>query len=179
MGSEVAYVLQKDFLDNWAWVLFRRKQSNELASLPLWGSRTGLITCMAHCLVIQIKQTYALSSLDIWASSFALQIQKTTGYALCSSVTVSREVGWATQPTECFGYIPRSERLKAVFSNQRGYKIVSLPGKSRKTSAKTRTVLCGLDASKPATQVPWPKRATGFTLHTISSACCTLWASIT
>lgn len=52
-------------------------------------------------------------------------MEKVTEYAVCSSVTVSRVVGWVMQLLVCFGWVPWSDRLKAIFSNGWGYKLVS------------------------------------------------------
>lgn len=47
------------------------------------------------------------------------------GYTFGSNATV-RPVGWATQLSVCSGKVPWSDKLKAVFSNESGYDLVSL-----------------------------------------------------
>ena len=68
------------------------------------------------------------------------------GCALCSGVTVRRAVGWAMQLAVCSGKTLWSSRLKAVFSNEWGYELVSLSGHNR-SSSKVAKVLYGLGAS--------------------------------
>lgn len=53
------------------------------------------------------------------------------GCALCSSVLVSRTVGWAMQLPVCSGLFLWWSRLKALFSNVQSYEYVSLTEPSR------------------------------------------------
>lgn len=71
------------------------------------------------------------------ATSSAVQLEKAKGCVLCSSSTVSRAVGWATQlPVLCLGSL--FGRLNAIFCNGWSYELVYLPGQS----GRTGLVLC-------------------------------------
>lgn len=77
----------------------------------VWGPKSG-------------KSVYWIS----WSgetTSFALQTGEAMGYTFGSNATV-RPVGWATQLSVCSGKVPWSDKLKAVFSNESGYDLVSL-----------------------------------------------------
>lgn len=59
---------------------------------------------------------------------------------------------------------------RGLFSNEQNYKLYSLPGHRRKSSSKACKTLCCLKSSWPMLHVPWSKRATDFSLKTISFA---------
>lgn len=104
-----------------------------------------------------------------------MSIDQQTGnflaYALCSSATVRKTVGWAMQLLFS-GKISLSGSLKVILSNKWSYKLVFLPVYSERSSSKAHNVLCGLDSSQPMPEVPWLNRATDFSLGVIS---CLLW----
>ena len=59
---------------------------------------------------------------------------------LCSSVAVSRAIGWAVQLPICSGKGLWLGRLKGVFSSKWGYELV-LPKHSRRSSSKATKAL--------------------------------------
>lgn len=62
--------------------------------------------CAAHCLGTQIRQECTEYPGQIRPlTGSALQIGKAMGCALCSSPTLSRAVGWATQLPMCSGKV--------------------------------------------------------------------------
>lgn len=91
------------------------------------------------------------------------------GCAVCSSTTVCRAVELATQFHVCSDYVACLDRLKAVFSNEWGYDLDSLPGHSGRSNFKTSKVLYCHNSSWPTPPVPFPNKATNFALQTIIS----------
>lgn len=59
----------------------------------------------------------------------------TLGCALCSNVITRKAFEWGMLPMY-FGEVPCSERLKAVFNDEQGYKLDSLPGCKKRSSSK-------------------------------------------
>ena len=96
-------------------------------------------------------------------TSFALQIGQHTVCALCSRDTVSRAFGMGYAIHVFSGWVPWLARLKAIFSNEQGYELVSLPRRSGGTSSSLATLSVVL-LWQPAPQVPWLNGATGFAL---------------
>lgn len=74
--------------------------------------------------------------------------------APCSSVIVSRVVGWATEPPMRSPQVPWSGGQKAVFSKKWSNKLVTLPGCSGRSISKACKALCCLNSSLPVPQVP-------------------------
>lgn len=62
--------------------------------------------------------------------------------AFCSSATGTRAVRGALQLPMCSGKVPRSGRLKAVFSSKWGYELVSLPRHHGRSSSKAANAFC-------------------------------------
>lgn len=96
------------------------------------------------------------------------------GYALCA--TLCRTTEWAMQLPVYSGLLPWSDKLKAVFNNDKCYKLDSLPRSSGKDSFKTiKSLFAVLTQLTP--QVSWLNRGTGFAQQTISSVCPSLGLS--
>lgn len=70
-------------------------------------------------------------------------------------------------------------QLKAVFSNEQGYKLNSLSGCSERSSSKTGKAFCCLNSSHRTSHVPRLRRSPGFALQTIGSICPSLSLSTT
>lgn len=90
--------------------------------------------------------------------------------ALCPRATPRRAGERAVPLPLCSGFVSRSDRLKAVFSDKWGYELDSLPRHRGRSSSKlVKLFVCCLNSSRPAPQVPWPDSAFGFALKTIAS----------
>lgn len=76
----------------------------------------GPKACTAHCFGIQIRLECVLNILARCGHYFFLQIGKAMCCSLCSSVTVSRAIGWATQLLMCSGWVAWLCGLKVILS---------------------------------------------------------------
>ena len=131
-----------------------------------WGSRMGCRACTARCLGTWVRQERPRKGL---AASFTLQTGLATGCALFSR-RCQRGCRWAVWLPTCSGRAHWSgQRLTAVCSTKHSYRLVSLPEHSRSSRLKITNAM-SVVSHWPMPQVPWPVRATGFAVRTVSSA---------
>ena len=127
-------------LTRWDWILYS-VVDRAMNWLPCSGRAEGWDQDLKNQIRLQCVH-WILWSHE--ATGFALQMGEAMGCALYSSAAVCRAIERATQHSVCSGWVPWLDRLKAVFSDEQGYALNSLPMGSGRSSSKAGKALCVL-----------------------------------
>ena len=134
--------------------LFSSTWGYSLVSFPKQDNRIRPTVTTTHCLGIQSRPKFVLSSLVKWA------------HQLCS--TDGGRLGLCSMDSEAsfvFRFSSPVGQVEGCVQWEQGYKLDSLPHHRGKSSSKA---LGCLNSSRSTPQVPWLKKAIGFVLQTIS-----------
>ena len=167
MGSAAVWILWSGLLDGWDWVLYSvavgvwisfpalagQQDRTQVLYSSLFGEPSWTWMCtefpgQVRPLILLCRWGKPWTVLSVQVPLYVGLLNVLHSF-LCVLVRFPGQTGW---------------RLYSAMSGATN----SLPGHSRGSNSKVCKALCCLNSSWPTPQVPWLKRATGFSLQTIS-----------